>query len=346
MVMTQSPTVILGSGLAGWTLARELRALSPSHPITLITTNAGDFYSKPMLSNAFALKRSVSALLQTTGQQQAEKIGVDLRAHMTVTAIDIENKTVCCDRAQFAYGDLVLAVGANPIRLPLAGATHVLSVNDWWDYAVLRDRLDQVAPSRDPRVLILGAGLIGCEFANDLSVGGYRVDVVDPGERALERLITPTDSAQLEAALADLGVTFHFKTVANTVVETADKRLAVTLANGQTHVADVVLSAVGLRPRTDLAAAAGLGVDRGVSVNSMGQASAPNVWALGDCAAYPGLSATEGAVGTPRVMPFVLPIMTAAKAMARSILGEPTAIVFPPMAVRVKTPAFPLTIHA
>ena len=78
----------------------------------------------------------------------------------------------------------------------------------------------------------------------------------------------------------------------------------------------------------------------------MGQASAPNVWALGDCAAYPGLSTTEGAVGTPRVMPFVLPIMTAAKAMARSILGEPTAIVFPPMAVRVKTPAFPLTIHA
>jgi rubredoxin---NAD+ reductase len=343
-------TVIVGSGLAGWTVARELRALLPQSRITVISADAGDFYSKPMLSNAFALKKTVDGLVAMAGAAQAAKVGLDLMAYTDVHAIDTAAQTLHTSGGNVHYDQLVLAIGADPIRLSMPGDEHVLSVNNWHDYAAFRAALDGCAdaanPSRRARVLIMGAGLIGSEFANDLSTGGHEVHVVDPGERPLAALLAPEQSAGLQQALVDLGVRFHLGTTATGVSVSGDGAKHVTLSNAEVVPADVVLSAVGLRPRTALAAASGLEVGRGIHVDAMGQTSAPNVYAVGDCAAYASAAKPELFDGAPRGLPFVLPIMTAAKAIAKTLAGEPTPIVFAPMAVRVKTPAFPLSVQA
>ena len=333
--MSERPIVIAGSGLAGWTVARELRALSSDRPITLVTANSGDFYIKPMLSNAFAQGKSPANLLQATGAAQAAKYDVTLMANTTVTSIEAAQRTLQVGSTQLPYGDLVLALGAAPVRLSLPGAAFICSVNDWWDYAAFRDRMSRAPNPAAVRVVILGAGLIGCEFANDLAGAGHSVTLVDPGERTLNRLINEGDSVRLQTALHELGVNFRFGETARAVNEALDGSYTVDLSDGTTLAADVVLSAVGLRPQTALASAAGIEVTQGISVDNMGQTSTPGVWALGDCAAY-----VRG------VMPYVMPLMTAAKAMAKTLLGTPTPIVFPAMPVRIKTPAYPLTVQA
>jgi rubredoxin-NAD+ reductase len=333
--MSERPIVIVGSGLAGWTLARELRVLSNDLPITLVTANSGDFYSKPMLSNAFAQRKLPVDLLQATGVAQAAKYDVTLVAGTTVTSIDAAAHTLQVGSNRLAYGHLVLALGAAPVRLPLPGAAFICSVNDWWDYAAFRDQMSRAPNPAAARVVILGAGLIGCEFANDLAGAGHNVTLVDPGERTLNRLINECDSVRLQTALHELGVNFRFGKTARAVNEAMDGSYTVDLSDGTTLAADVVLSAVGLRPQTALASAAGIAVTQGICVDDMGQTSAAGVWALGDCAAY--------ACG---VMPYVMPLITAAKAMAKTLLGTRTPIVFPAMPVRIKTPACPLTVQA
>ena len=109
-----------------------------------------------------------------------------------------------------------------------------------------------------------------------------------------------------------------------------------TLANGQTLPADVVLSAIGLRADTRLALAAGLACERGIQVDAALQTSAPNVYALGDSAQYASAGNTT--------LPYVMPIMNAARALAQTLSGNKTEVVFPIMPVAVKTPALPLMI--
>ena len=333
--MSERPIVIVGSGLAGWTLARELRTLSADRPVTLVTATSGDFYSKPMLSNAFAQGKSPANLLQATGAAQAAKYDVTLMSNAVATSIDAAQRALQVGSDRLPYGDLVLALGAAPVRLQLPGSAFICSVNDWWDYAAFRDRMSRAPNPAAVRVVILGAGLIGCEFANDLAGAGHSVTLVDPGDRTLNRLVNEDDSVRLQTALHELGVNFRFRTTARAVNEANDGTYKVDLADGTILAADVVLSAVGLRSQTALASAAGIEVTQGVYVDNMGQTSVPGVWALGDCAAY-----ARG------VMPYVMPLMTAAKAMAKTLLGAPTPIVFPAMPVRIKTPACPLTVQA
>jgi len=352
---TPQATVIVGSGLAGWSLARELRARSPEALITVISAGTGDFYSKPMLSNALALNKTATNLVSASGQTHAEKLGVTLRAHTSVTAIDTAKKTLATTAGTIPYHQLVLALGADPIRLNLPGSEHILSVNDLDAYATFRAQLAQAAHPERGRVLIMGAGLIGCEFANDLAKAGHTVHVVDPGERVLGALLPAEDSHALQTALASLGVQFHFGMTAQRVdhrVDTdtqtpqAPRDKWVTLSNGKCLCVDVVLSAVGLRARTELAQGSDLHIGRGIVVDAWGQTSAPDVYALGDCAAYASAATPTLFDGAPRGLPFVMPLMTAAKALAQTLAGTATPIVFGPMTVRVKTPAYPVSVQA
>jgi rubredoxin-NAD+ reductase len=192
-------------------------------------------------------------------------------------------------------------------------------------------------------VLIMGAGLIGCEFANDLAQAGVRVRVVDPGPRALAALLPPEASAALQAALASLGVHFDFGCTVRAVDHAAD-RLQVTLATGEVVAADAVLSAVGLRADTALAQAAGLQVDRAIVVKTHLQTSAAHIYALGDSAQYASAPSLLSAHGS--TLPYVMPIMSAARALAATLTGTPTALTFGLMPVSVKTPALPLVVAA
>ncbi|MEY4524381.1 MAG: hypothetical protein RIR27_1457 [Pseudomonadota bacterium] len=324
-----SGIVIIGSGLAGYTVIRELRKIDKATPITLITREPGYFYSKPMLSTALASSKSAEQLISTNADGMATQLDITILGDVDVTAIDTAAQTVTTSTGSISYGKLVLGLGADQIRLPLEGnaANEVVTVNDLEDYAQFRKTIEG-----KKRITILGAGLIGCEFANDLVLGSYEVDVIDLAPQALGRLL-PEEAAQaLQAKLSEAGVRWHFATTVQSIDRSGDS-LSITLANGSIINSDAFLSAVGLRPRLDLAKAAGIATGEGITVNRQLETSAKHVYAIGDCAEVEGL-----------VLPYVMPIMQAARALAPNLLGQATTLGYPAMPVMVKTPALPTIV--
>lgn len=344
---TSEPLVVIGAGLAGWTTVREFRKLDTTTPVVLVTADSGDFYAKPTLSNAYAQKRTPAQLVSTPAAKMVETLNVTLLAHSRVQSLDTTTQTVEVTQNGQAqtlrYRRLVLATGALPIRIPVAGAAadQVKSINNLDDFGVFHQALGvdpgAAEPAAPKTVLIMGAGLIGCEFANDLVHAGATVHVVDPASRPLSLLLPAEAGDQLKAALETLGVVWHFGTTV-TAVDVADGGLNVQLADGSSVAAHMVLSAIGLRADTTLATAAGLVCERGIVVDDMLQTSAPGVYALGDCAQY----ASAG----QRTLPYVMPIMNAARALAATLAGTPTTLVFPLMPVSIKTPALPIVVAA
>ena len=323
------PIVIVGTGLSGYTVAREVRKLDQETPMLLISADGGQFYSKPMLSNAFADGKTPDTLVNADATQMAERLKAEIRTRSVVQRIDSPAGTLDVDGTTLGYSKLVLAIGADPIRLTLAGdaAEAVLSVNDLEDYARFRGA---VAGRR--KVAIMGAGLIGCEFANDLIGAGYAVHVIDPAAWPLGRLLPPKAGDSMRRALADVGVRWHLDRVVERV-DSCNDRYRLRLSDGSDIEADAVLSAIGLRPRTEMARKAGLTVGRGIRVDQTLKSSAQNVYALGDCAEVKGL-----------VLPFVMPIMHAGRALAKTLTGEATPVTYPAMPVVVKTPAWPTVV--
>lgn len=323
------PIVIVGSGLAGYTLLKEIRKRDTSTPVTLVTADDGAFYSKPNLSNALAAGRSAAALAGASAEKMATDQQATVLTHTRVTAIDTQNQRVQTVSGALDYSKLVLALGADPIPHGLSGsgAARVLAVNDLADYAVFRDAL-----TGKKRVTVLGGGLIGCEFANDLVHAGFTVDVVHLGAWPLERLLPVEAGRRLADKLAARGVTWHFGRTGSSV-EQAAAGYRVTLDNGDILASDIVLSAIGLRPRTQLAQAAGIPVGRGVQTSRLLETGAPNVYALGDCAEVESQN-----------LPYVQPLMVQARALAATLTGTPTPVVYPAMPVMVKTPAHPVAV--
>ena len=325
-----APIVVVGSGLAGYTAAREFRKLDKSTPLVVLSRDHADFYSKPMLSNALAGHKTAATLVMKPAAKMAEELGASVRAHTEVLRIDPAARTLhCADGEVIAWRDLVLALGADPIRLPLDGdgAADVLSVNDLDDYARFAERLAGVS-----KVAILGAGLIGCEFANDLLARGITPTVIDPASGPLSRLLPPAAGERLRERLEAAGVRFRFGVAASRIDRAASGH-SLTLTDGSGVEAGLVLSAIGLRPRTGLAQAAGLATQRGIVVDRLLATSAAHVHALGDCAEIEGLT-----------MPFVMPLMQQARALAATLAGTPTPVKYPAMPVVVKTPAWPTVV--
>lgn len=321
--------IILGSGLAGYSLARDFRRLDSASRVLLITADDGCNYSKPMLSNAFAQNKTAEQLVMSSAEKMAESLNIEIRTETWIERIDAAQQQVWAVEESFTYENLVLAVGAQPIRLPIAGdaADEVLSVNNLQDYAAFRERVDPVS-----RVAILGPGLIGCEFANDLLNAGKQVHIIGPDSHPLGNLIPAPVGQALQAALSEQGVQWHLGTVLKSVNKSG-AGYALSLADGTELEVDVVLSAVGLRPSLQLAEAAGLQTQRGIVTDAYLQTSDAHIYALGDCAEVEG-----------RNLPYIAPLMHGAKALAKTLSGEPTAVAYPMMPVMVKTPAHPLTI--
>ncbi len=321
------PIVIVGSGLAGYTLLREIRKRDTETPITLVTADDGSFYAKPNLSNALAAGKPAAALASASAEKMASDLDATVLTHTRVTEIDRSARQIRTDQRDLSYRKLVLALGADPVPHGLEGdgADAVLAVNDLADYAAFRRALEGKR-----RVAVLGGGLIGCEFANDLAQAGFAVDVVHLGDWPLERLLPAEAGRRLADSLAALGVTWHFGRMGKRV-ECFRDGYRLTLDDGRTIVADVVLSAIGLRPRTRLAQAAGIATGRGIQTSRLLLTSVPDVYAVGDCAEVDGLS-----------LPYVQPLMLQARALAATLAGAPTPVVYPAMPVMVKTPAHPV----
>lgn len=326
---TQQPVVIVGTGMAGYTVARELRKLDSQVPIVMISRDNGSFCSKPMLSNALAMKKEPHMLATFDAMAMASQLGAWIRVRQNVERIVPDEHVLVVENALLGYSKLVLATGAHPRRLqvPGDGAADVLSINDLDDYARFR-----LALTRCRSVTILGAGLIGCEFANDLAAAGYAVNLIDPAPTPLVRLLPQQVGEIFAHALDRGGIRFHAGRSVQRIDRTPDG-YRLSFADGEPIDADLVVSAIGLAPRTSLAAAAGLDIAQGIRTDAWCRTSAPDIYALGDCAAIDG-----------KVQPYVLPIMHAARALARTLTGEPTRVAFPVMPVTVKTPASPAVV--
>ena len=324
-----APVVIVGTGLAGYNLAREFRKLDSETPLLLITADDGRSYSKPMLSTGFGKNKEADGLSMATPQAMAEQLKAQVRTHTRISGIDPGHKQLWIGEEAVPYRDLVLAWGAQTVQVPVEGDAQgaIFPINDLEDYARFRE-----AAAGKHRVLILGAGLIGCEFANDLIAGGYEVDLVAPCEQVMPTLLPAAAAAAVQAGLESLGARFHLGPVL-TRLQRTDAGLDAHLSDGSVVQCDVVVSAIGLRPRIDMAAAAGIKVNRGIEVDRQLQTSHPNIYALGDCAEVDGLN-----------LLYVMPLMTCARALAQTLAGNPTTVNYGAMPITVKTPVCPLVV--
>ncbi|KVV01478.1 MULTISPECIES: FAD-dependent oxidoreductase [unclassified Pseudomonas] len=324
-----APVVIVGTGLAGYNLAREFRKLDSETPLLLITADDGRSYSKPMLSTGFGKNKDADGLSMASPGAMAEQLNAQVRTHTRISGIDPGHKQLWIGEEAVPYRDLILAWGAQTVQVTVEGDAQdaIYPINDLEDYARFR-----TAAAGKRRVLILGAGLIGCEFANDLIAGGYDVDLVAPCEQVMPTLLHPAAAAAVQTALEGIGARLHLGPILTRLQRTADG-VEAHLSDGSVIRCDVVVSAIGLRPRTDLAAAAGIRVNRGIEVDRLLKTSHANIFALGDCAQVEGLS-----------LLYVMPLMSCARALAKTLAGNPTAVSYGAMPITVKTPVCPLVV--
>jgi rubredoxin-NAD+ reductase len=325
-----NPIIIIGSGLAGYTLAREFRQYDQHTPLLIITANDGRFYSKPLLSSALKQQKSAEKLVMASAETMAKQLNAEIRPYTIVTAVIPEEHCVYVDNERVIYSQLVLACGAEIIRPPLQGnaVQDLHFVNDLEDYTRFRQAIHD-----KKHLAILGAGLVGCEFANDLLHAGHHVDVIAPSHQPLELLLPEPLAKVLQNALQAAGVRWHLAQTAISFNKNNDN-YELTLASGEILLVDVVLSAIGLRPHVKLAVKAGLQVQRGIVVNRFLQTSVSDIFALGDCAEVNGL-----------VLLFVAPLTSCARALAKTLAGNPTEVDYPAMPVIIKTPALPLVVN-
>jgi rubredoxin-NAD+ reductase len=330
-----SPVVIIGTGLAGYGLAREFRKHDSDTPLLLITEDDGRSYSKPMLSTGYTKGTDADALAQGDAGTMGTNLGASVWTMTRVQGIDTARKVLrLADRdSEVRYRDLVLATGASVIEPALSGDAleRVYSVNDLMDYDDFRKAVERLSVRR---VVIIGAGLIGCEFTNDLLNGGFEVDVIDPLSHCLPTLLPEPCGRAVQAGLEAKGARFHFGPLVTAVDYTDDRSgVEVSLSDSRVIEADIVVSAVGVRPRLDLARAAGLATKRGIVTDRYLRTSAAGVYALGDCAEVEG-----------HVLVYVAPLMAAARALGKTLAGEPTPVSYPAMPVTIKTPACPTVV--
>lgn len=330
------PIVIIGSGMAAYAVVREFRKLNPEHELVMICADDATNYAKPTLSNALTAKKAPEQIALGDATKMATQFNMTIQTDTWVSGIDADAHELTLVKAgqesKQNYSKLVLAVGAQPIRLPIAGngATDIYTVNSLNEYKTFRSELDV---RQDKRVVILGAGLIGCEFANDLQNNGYQATVIDLAPQVLGRLLPADVASSFQAALAATGIQFVLGTTVNEVSKTEANRYIVNLANGQSLEADVVLSAVGLQPNIEIAKQAGLVTSRGIVTNTLLETNHADIYAVGDCAEVSGT-----------LLPYVMPIMQQSRALAKTLNSEATAVHYPAMPVAVKTPACPLTV--
>lgn len=360
--------VIVGAGVAGWSVAEAVRRRDPQRPILLVAACDASVYPKPALSTALAQRRAPDQLIERSAEEHAAQLGIEVRTRSRVLKLDPTRRRLITGGGSIEYAQLVLALGARPRAVAIDGdaADSVLRVNDLPSYRRLRATLDQGVR----HVTLLGAGLIGCELADDLRAGGFAVTVVDPAARPLSRLLPTPMGALLQTRLADAGVDWRLGETlmrvdlaqqrdsdrapdvvpdpASSVIATATVasrrsgegsdggqglRYLARLASGAVIETDLVIAATGLVANLGLAEKAGLAVDQGVRVDRHMRTSLPDIYALGDCATVEG-----------QAFSFIEPIRRQAEAIAADLRGELEPFVPMPPLIRVKTPTLPLTI--
>lgn len=305
--------VIVGAGAAGDMAAETLRAEGYSGPITLITAEADAPYDRPNLSKDYLAGKAPEEWMPLRSDDYHKDRRIDLLSGHRVTALDSAKRQVTLDDGrQIVGGAILLATGADPVRLDMPGADlpHVHYLRS------LADSRRIIASTKDvKRAVVVGASFIGLEVAASLATRGIEVHVVAPEAIPMARVLGEELGAFVRALHESHGVQFH---LSQTV--TAIEGASVTLKDGSNVAAELVVMGVGVRASLKLAEEAGLEVNRGVVVNEFLETSAPGIWAAGDIARWP--DPHTGA--NTRVEHWVVAQLQG-QAAARNILGRQQA---------------------
>ena len=272
--------VIVGGGAAGFTAAEMLRRQDYRGSIVMLSCETSAPVDRPNLSKDYLAGSAPEDWLPLKPDEFYAGHGIDLKLKTEVSSIDPGARNVVLANGQTVpYDQLLLATGAEPVRLPIPGAdqphVHLLRTLD-----DCRAIIASAVGAR--RALVIGASFIGLEVAASLRARDIEVHVVGLEQRPMERVLGPEMGDFVRALHEGHGVVFH---LGDTVTKIEGKRA--TLKSGSVIEADVVVVGVGVRPRLSLAEKAGLAIDRGVTVNEYLETSAPGIYAAGDIARWP-----------------------------------------------------------
>lgn len=305
---------IIGSGLAGVTVARSLRALGYSGKILLFGEEEYHAYDRPSLSKA-ALLDNIPQPISLVPEGSFEKEAIEIHANR-VASFDPDSMVLRSITGDvFSVDKVVFATGLRPIELDFIGSklVGVMNLRTWSDQVLLRGFLKPEAS-----IVIVGGGLIGCEVASTAKSLRANVTILEAGDEILSRVLGKAVGQRCRSNLEAIGIDVRLRTSLERV-EGSDKVEAVIASDGSRIEADAVLIAIGGLPDTEVAKAAGINCDRGIVVDAYGQTSHKDVFAAGDVANWPL------ADGTRRSLETYLNTQDQANCVAESILGKGTA---------------------
>jgi NADPH-dependent 2,4-dienoyl-CoA reductase/sulfur reductase-like enzyme/nitrite reductase/ring-hydroxylating ferredoxin subunit len=272
--------VIVGGGAAGFAAAEMLRRDGYDGDIAMLSNDTAPPVDRPNLSKDYLAGSAPEEWVPLRPDSFYTDSKIDLKLSTNVASIDARARHVAlADGKTVAFDRLLLATGAEPVRLPIPSAdqrhVHILRSLD--------DCRAIIANAKSAkRAIVIGASFIGLEAAAALRARDIEVHVVAPEARPMERILGPDMGDFVRALHEEHGVSFH---LGDTVTAIDGKRA--TLKSGGTLEADLVVVGVGVRPRLALAEQAGLAIDRGVTVNAYLETSAPGIYAAGDIARWP-----------------------------------------------------------
>ncbi|MBN9088497.1 MAG: FAD-dependent oxidoreductase [Reyranella sp.] len=271
--------VIVGGGAAGFAAAEMLRRQDYKGSIVMLSNDEAAPVDRPNLSKDYLAGNAPEEWIPLRGDDYYQDNGIDLRLKADVVAIDPRAKEVSLANGKVPYDRLLLATGAEPVRLQLPGADlpHVHTLRSLADSTAIIERAKTAK-----RAVVIGASFIGLEAAASLRARQIEVHVVAPEKRPMERILGPAMGDLVRSLHEEKGVIFHLED-SPVAIEAGQ----VKLKSGGALEADLVVMGVGVRPRTALAETAGLTVDRGIVTDTFLETSAPGIFAAGDIAKWP-----------------------------------------------------------
>jgi NADPH-dependent 2,4-dienoyl-CoA reductase/sulfur reductase-like enzyme/nitrite reductase/ring-hydroxylating ferredoxin subunit len=275
-----SSVVIVGGGAAGLAAADMLRREGYDGPLTIVSADASPPIDRPNLSKDYLAGTAQEEWIPLRSSDYYRDRRIDLLLNSRVSSLDTKRRRILLeDGGELEFGALLLATGADPVRLPVEGATDA-QLHYLRTFADSKAIIARAASAK--RVLIIGASFIGLEVAASLRARGIHVDVVAPDRQPLERVMGAEVGVFIRKLHEGHGVTFHLE---QTVSRVSGR--TVTLSDGKDLEADFIVLGVGVRPSLILAEQARLAIDRGIKVDEYLETSVPGIFAAGDAARWP-----------------------------------------------------------